>query len=209
MVAGGSRFDCDVLGWLAILADQVAHYAWSSGKSFYPAIYARGEFVVRWLVAIYSHSHQAISFRRLDRACSGQPILVGQLVSTRLDNPKEHVLADVLARPGLKPNTLVLMNDGALNYYADNSLAAALNWIYDPNNHAPAQIHYALFFPTNRIGNNLPALQAGLPIQYNYLVGMFNGNTSQVVAFYYQPPGCLRVLDPEIDCRIILFRLKV
>ena len=101
--------------------------------------------------------------------------------------------------PGLKPNTLVLMNDGALNYYADNSLAAALNWIYDPENHSPFQIHYALFFPTNRIGNNLPSLQAGLPIQYNYLVGMFNGNTSQVVAFYYQPPGCLRVLDPLID----------
>ncbi len=101
--------------------------------------------------------------------------------------------------PGLQPNTLVLINDGALNYYADNSLAAALNWIYDPNHHSMDQIHYALFFPTNRIGNNLPALQAGLPIQYNYLVGMFNGSTSQVVAFYYQPPGCLRVLDPEMN----------
>jgi hypothetical protein len=101
--------------------------------------------------------------------------------------------------PGLKPNTLVLINEGALNYYADNSLAAALNWIYDPKPHSPEQIHYALFFPTNRIGNNLPELQAGLPIQYNYLVGMFNGNTSQVVAFYYQPPGCLRLLDPQID----------
>jgi hypothetical protein len=101
--------------------------------------------------------------------------------------------------PGLKPNTLVLINEGALNYYADNSLAAALNWIYDPNQHTPEQIPYALFFPTNRIGNNLPELQAGLPIQYNYLVGMFNGNTSQVVAFYYQPPGCLRLLDPQLD----------
>lgn len=100
--------------------------------------------------------------------------------------------------PGLQPNTLVLMNQGPLNYYADNSLAAALNWIYDPNNHSD-QIHYAFFFPTNRLGGSLAALQPGLPVQYDYLAGMFNGNTSQTVAFYYQPPGCLHLLDPEID----------
>jgi len=29
--------------------------------------------------------------------------------------------------PGLKPDTVVLLNEGALNYYADNSLSAALN----------------------------------------------------------------------------------
>ena len=33
--------------------------------------------------------------------------------------------------PGLKPNTLVLMNE-ELSYYADNSISAALNWIFAP-----------------------------------------------------------------------------
>ncbi len=102
--------------------------------------------------------------------------------------------------PGLAPNTTVLMNEGPFNYYADNSLGAALNWIYDPDNHS-APIHYVLFFPTSRIqpGGSLPGFEAGLPIHYDYAIGKFSGNTSQTVVFYFQPPGCLRLLDPEID----------
>ncbi len=102
--------------------------------------------------------------------------------------------------PGLTPNTTVLMNVGPFNYYADNSLGAALNWIYAPDNRS-AQIPYVLFYPTSRTqsGGSLPGLQAGLPITYDYAIGKFSGNTSQVVAFYFQPPGCLRLLDPEID----------
>jgi hypothetical protein len=34
--------------------------------------------------------------------------------------------------PGLKPDTLVLMNE-ELSFYADNSLSAPLNWIYAPD----------------------------------------------------------------------------
>ena len=102
--------------------------------------------------------------------------------------------------PGLAPNTTVLMNEGPFNYYADNSLGAALNWIYAPDNHS-SQIPYVLFYPTTRMqpGGSLPGLQAGLPINYDYAIGKFSGGTSQVVAFYFQPPGCLRLLDPEID----------
>jgi hypothetical protein len=101
--------------------------------------------------------------------------------------------------PGLVPDTTVLMNQGPLNYYADNSLAAALNWIYDPNNRSSI-IHYVFFFPTSRItSGSVPGFEPGLPINYNYLIGRFFGNTSQTVVFYYEPPGCLRLLDPEID----------
>lgn len=102
--------------------------------------------------------------------------------------------------PGLAPNTTVLMNEGPFNYYADNSLGAALNWIYAPDNRS-TQIPYVLFYPTSRMqpGGSLPGLQAGSPINYDYAIGKFSGNTSQTAAFYFQPPGCLRLLDPEID----------
>lgn len=102
--------------------------------------------------------------------------------------------------PGLKPDTLVLLNEGALHYYADNSLSVALNWIYAPDNHTE-HIEYVLFYPTTRLRNDLPKLEPGLPITYDYLAGKFNGNTSQTVAMYYAPPGCLRILDPEIESR--------
>jgi hypothetical protein len=100
--------------------------------------------------------------------------------------------------PGIKPNTLVLMNEGALPYYADNSLIGGLNWIYDPDNRSPS-LDYALFYPTSRLGGSLPSLAADLPIQYDFISEVFTGNTSQVLAFYYQPPGCLRLLNPLID----------
>ena len=99
--------------------------------------------------------------------------------------------------PGLKPNTLVLMNE-ELSFYADNSLSAPLNWIYAPNTNAD-EISYVLFYPTNRLNSSLPTLQKDIPIQYDYIAGRFNGNTSQAVAFYYDPPACLRLLEPDLD----------
>jgi hypothetical protein len=102
--------------------------------------------------------------------------------------------------PGIKPDTLVLLNEGALDYYADNSLSSALNWIYAPDNHSQ-HIEYVLFYPTTRLRNALPELQKDIPIYFDYLAGEFNGNTSQTLAIYFDPPGCLRVLDPEIEGR--------
>jgi hypothetical protein len=87
-----------------------------------------------------------------------------------------------------------------LAFYADNSLGAPLNWMYAPDNRSE-RVDYVLFYPTNRLGGALTELQPGLPVEYDYLAGQFSGDTSQVVVFYYSPPGCLRVLDPEIDPR--------
>jgi hypothetical protein len=99
--------------------------------------------------------------------------------------------------PGLKPDTLVLMNE-ELSFYADNSISAPLNWIYAPDNHSD-EIHYVLFYPTNRLEHSLPELEPDIPIQYDYIAGRFEGNTSQVIAFYYDPPACLRLLEPDLD----------
>lgn len=99
--------------------------------------------------------------------------------------------------PALQPDTLVLMNE-ELSYYADNSISAAVNWMYDSNASAD-DINYVLFYPTNRLGKSLPSFEPNTPIRYSYIAGEFNGNTSQLVAFYYDPPYCLRLLDPDLD----------
>ena len=101
--------------------------------------------------------------------------------------------------PGLKPDTLVLMNE-ELSFYADNSISAPLNWIYSPN-HKGGKIDYVLLSPTNRLNSSLPALKLNIPIHYDYLAGTFDGNTSQALAFYYDPPACLRLLDPNLDAQ--------
>ena len=96
--------------------------------------------------------------------------------------------------PGLEKNTMVLLNE-ELKYYADNSLGAALNWVYAPDNHTDV-VDYVLFYPTNRTDLSL---KLNTPVNYDFLAGRFKGNTSQTVVFYYSPPRCLRLLDPEID----------
>jgi len=99
--------------------------------------------------------------------------------------------------PGIKPDTLVLMNE-ELSISADNSISAPLNWIYAPGT-KQGSIHYVLFYPTNRLDASLPELKPNLPVHYDYLAGTFEGNTSQVLAFYYAPPSCLRLLEPDLD----------
>ncbi len=100
--------------------------------------------------------------------------------------------------PGLRPGTLLLSNELPVRHYSDNSLTAALNWVFNPENKTQ-QMGYALFYPTVRMGNTLPALEPGLPVALDYLTANFQGNTSQAVAFYYNPPGCARVLDPVVE----------
>ncbi len=98
--------------------------------------------------------------------------------------------------PGIQPNTVVLMNEELL-FNADNSLSAPLNWIYKTS--PGADMDYFVFYPTNRLGKSLPALEPGLPINYEYLAGRFTSNTSDALVFYYDPPACLRLLDPDLD----------
>jgi len=100
--------------------------------------------------------------------------------------------------PGIKPDTLLLMNEELL-FNADNSLSAPLNWIYKTDQ--STNMDYFIFYPTNRLGSSLPALEADIPIHYGYLAGEFNGNTSDALAFYYDPPACLRLLDPSLDVK--------
>jgi hypothetical protein len=100
--------------------------------------------------------------------------------------------------PGIKPDTLILMNEELL-FNADNSISAPLNWIYKTER--SMDMDYFIFYPTNRLNASLPALQKDIPIRYVYLAGEFNGNTSDALAFYYDPPACLRLLEPDLDSK--------
>lgn len=100
--------------------------------------------------------------------------------------------------PALEPGTTLLANDLPVEFCSDNSLTSPLNWIYAPGN-GSQQMSYMLYYPTVRLERGLKDLQPGLPIQQNYLATSFSGNTSQVIAIEYDPPACMRVLDPDIE----------
>jgi len=128
---------------------------------------------------------------------AGRQVMIGDSFLRDWESQKNLFWQMHWRAPALKHDTLVLMNE-ELSYYADNSISAGLNWIYDSNATA-SHINYVLFYPTNRLGKSLPSLDANIPVRYSYIAGDFNGNTSQAVAFYYDPPYCLRLLDPDLD----------
>lgn len=118
----------------------------------------------------------------------------------RRDTSLENTLFWQLAwrMPALETNTALLINELPIHYSTDNSLTAPLNWTLAPQNTAE-RMGYVFLYPSLRMGPDLPELKKGLPIHRDYLATSFNGSTSQAVALYYNPPACLRVLDPDLD----------
>jgi hypothetical protein len=101
--------------------------------------------------------------------------------------------------PSLQPGTTVLANDFPLTVFSDNSLSGPLNWIY--NGDAPG-MNYILYYASVRTqeGRALgPDLKPDMAFEQYYLADTFYGNTSQMIVVNFSPPGCFRVLDPEID----------
>jgi hypothetical protein len=103
--------------------------------------------------------------------------------------------------PQIQPNTLILTAQLPFTYYSDNSLSAPLNWVYDPNSES-SQMPYLIYALESRLGISLPELQADIPIQQSYRATEFSGNTSQALGIYFTPPGCVGVLDPQVDRRL-------
>jgi hypothetical protein len=100
--------------------------------------------------------------------------------------------------PGLEHGTTMMVNDLPVTYYSDNSLTAPLNWFWDPKNNTQ-EMAYLLLYPSQRLGNSLTLLKPDSPIKVDYLAANFNGNTSNVVSVFYDPPACLRILDRALD----------
>jgi len=100
--------------------------------------------------------------------------------------------------PDLQPGSILLSSDTPFDYSSDNSLTFPLNWTYAPENHT-TEMEYAYFFVSVRLGNELEALEPGLPVHQDYLAATFDSSSDRLVAVHFAPPGCFRVLHPVYD----------
>lgn len=101
--------------------------------------------------------------------------------------------------PGLKPHTLLLSDDATFPYTDDEGLTYLVNWIYAPQNYT-AHLPVAIDTISSRLGVMIPSLDKGQPIYQNYYLGAdFLSSTDQVVVLYFNPPSCLRILNPAYD----------
>lgn len=105
--------------------------------------------------------------------------------------------------PGLQEGTLLLTSELPFTYVTDNSLTAPINWTYNPSAYDPAAdgsgLYTMLFDIEARLGKGLPSLEPDVAIHEPYRVLPFDGNTSQALVLFFDPPRCLKVVDLVVD----------
>jgi len=84
-----------------------------------------------------------------------------------------------------------------LSFYADNSLSPSLSWISAPDKHSDQLICAFLSDQSPRFC--APGFQPDIPIEYDYIAGISTKHLPGCRVFNYDPPACLRLLEPEYD----------
>ena len=103
--------------------------------------------------------------------------------------------------PGLKPGTLVLIDESPLSITKnDYPLGLPLNFIYSSSS-SSGQIDYWVFplswkLKSKHMGSTLGGLRTDVALTAS---GGFSGSTADSLAVWFSPPSCLRVLDPRRD----------
>ena len=100
--------------------------------------------------------------------------------------------------PAIKPGTLLLTPELPFTYYSDNSLTAPLNWTYAPEN-TSSQISYLIYDLDARLYKDITSFDRDIPIKEKYRAVSFSGSTSQILGFFFAPPRCVTIIDPEIE----------
>ncbi len=109
--------------------------------------------------------------------------------------------------PGLEPDTALLSDDQTFPYTDDEGLTFPLNWMYSPENTSD-RFDYSIKNISARLGGSLPSLDRGATVLGEYFSAHFKGSTDQVIVYYFNPPSCLRILNPEYDHNIVFLPLS-
>jgi len=99
--------------------------------------------------------------------------------------------------PSLLPGTALLSAELPLEHYTDNSLTAPLNWIYAQGKELQTLPYFFAYLDLRSDAELFGAGSGTIRKTYRHLY--FVGNSEDVLIFYYAPPACLRILNPELD----------
>jgi hypothetical protein len=103
--------------------------------------------------------------------------------------------------PAVEPGTALLTAELPFTVFSDNSLTAPLNWIYAPGS-TSREMPYLFYAVESRLKTGLPRLEKGIAIEQPYRATSFSGSTDQALALFFEPPGCVKVVDPLVDARL-------
>jgi hypothetical protein len=103
--------------------------------------------------------------------------------------------------PEIKPGTMILGSELPFVHFSDNSLTAPFNWTYVADN-LLTPMPYLIYAIESRLGNEIQEISMDQRVDEPYRATYFTGSTSQALVLYHAPPGCVKILDPEIDARL-------
>ena len=100
--------------------------------------------------------------------------------------------------PSVDPGTTFFSNERILPMVGENSISAAINWIYMEDSIPIDYIDYYLYYDEERFINQFPQ-EKEVPFVRSHMAGVFSGNSSQLITFWYQPPACLHIVNEKWD----------
>jgi hypothetical protein len=100
--------------------------------------------------------------------------------------------------PSLSENSILLGSDVDLRYYSDNSLTAPVNLLYLENIFSH-ELSHLVYYTDARDDSWFEDEIDNQTIIKDYRSFRFSGNSSNTIAFRYETPGCLKILDPVLS----------
>jgi hypothetical protein len=155
--------------------------------------------LVDWLTR--TRLQKVLIFGVLIGLASGLHIQYGNLFRREWNAQSQFFWQLTWRAPAIKPNTLILTAELPFIYFSDNSLTAPLNWIYAPD-FREGNMPYLLYAAEARHEVSLPNLKADIPVSQPFRATQFEGNTNQALVLFYNPPGCLKIVNPQTDKRM-------
>jgi len=112
--------------------------------------------------------------------------------------------------PQMQTGIHLVTNPPPLHMEGENSLSAAINWIYG-RSEVNKQIDYYLYFLEERMQDEVGVLISNKQIQIGHQIGDFSGDKLKIITYQYSPPGCLQLLDssrPEMNADVSSFIVR-
>lgn len=132
--------------------------------------------------------------------CVGFHFLTGNRYRLEWERQVEFFQQLAWRAPALVPGTAMISPElTTFVHYSDNSLTGPLNWMYADPQPGTTILSYDFLYADLRAGAGLQNLPQGGRIRDGYIFVDYEGGPENVLLLIYEPPGCLRVLDPQID----------
>jgi hypothetical protein len=155
-------------------------------------------FLVALSTVVFKRVVREVFLALLLAVCVGYQFQVGLTFKDEWEDVSSFLWQLVWRVPDLKPGTTLIADETLFPYTNDYSLTAPLNWLYDQEP-GSGDLDYFMAYVPHRLGNVVAELAGDQPIQKTYSLYQFTGSTSDVLAVVYEPPACLRILDPRFD----------